>query len=122
MIPIFLKKKKLLDSATIISISYLFRTTGGVLGVSTCQGVFQAVLKTQLVEKVKGPNAAEIIDAVRKSVSVIWELPEDVREMVLEAYLIAIKYAFSLTIVFAVLALVSVSFVERLELTTKVRK
>ncbi|KAI8584312.1 hypothetical protein K450DRAFT_219276 [Umbelopsis ramanniana AG] len=110
------------DSATIISISYLFRTTGGVLGVSTCQGVFQAVLKTQLVEKVKVPNAAEIIDAVRKSVSVIWELPEDVREMVLEAYLIAIKYAFSLTIVFAVLALVSVSFVERLELTTKVRK
>lgn len=119
---LLLISKKLLDSATIISISYLFRTTGGVLGVSTCQGVFQAVLKTQLVEKVKGPNAAEIIDAVRKSVSVIWELPEDVREMVLEAYLIAIKYAFSLTIVFAVLALVSVSFVERLELTTKVRK
>jgi hypothetical protein len=119
MVPLFFE---MIDSATIISISYLFRTTGGVLGVSTCQGVFQAVLKTQLVEKVKGPNAAEIIDAVRKSVSVIWELPEDVREMVLEAYLIAIKYAFSLTIVFAVLALVSVSFVERLELTTKVRK
>jgi len=110
------------DSATIISVSYLFRTTGGVLGVSTCQGVFQAVLKTQLIQKVTGPDAAKIIDAVRKSVSVIRELPPDVREQVLDAYLVAIRSAFSLTVVFASLALISVIFIEKLELTTTVRK
>jgi hypothetical protein len=110
------------DSATIISVSYLFRTAGGVLGVSTCQGVFQAVLKSQLIEKVTGPDAADIIDAVRRSVSVIWELPPDVRELVLEAYLIALKSAFSLTIVFASLGLISVLFIEKLELTSNVRK
>ncbi|KAJ2956434.1 hypothetical protein NQZ79_g7698 [Umbelopsis isabellina] len=110
------------DSATIISVSYLFRTTGGVLGVSTCQGVFQAVLKSQLFQKITGPGSAEIIDSVRKSVSVIKDLPPDVRELVIEAYLYAIKCAFSLTIVFAIMALISVLFIERLELTSSVRK
>jgi hypothetical protein len=103
-------------------VSYLFRTTGGVLGVSTCQGVFQAVLKSQLLQKITGPGAAEIIDSVRKSVSVIKDLPPDVRELVIDAYLYAIKSAFSLTIAFAIMALISVLFIERLELTTSVRK
>jgi hypothetical protein len=79
-------------------------------------------LKSQLIEKVTGPDAADIIDAVRRSVSVIWELPPDVRELVLEAYLIALKSAFSLTIVFASLGLISVLFIEKLELTSNVRK
>lgn len=43
--------------ATITSMSYLFRSVGGVVGVSLTSAIFQAVVKNVLVKKITGPNA-----------------------------------------------------------------
>ena len=43
-----------------VSVTYLFRTTGQVLGVSLSGALLQAVLTDKLQEKIKGPDAAEV--------------------------------------------------------------
>lgn len=48
------------DIATISSISYLFRSTGGVIGVSLVSTVFQGKLKEYLEQTITGPDAKEV--------------------------------------------------------------
>jgi len=43
--------------ATITSMSYLFRSVGGVIGISLTSAIFQGVVKHILVEQITGPNA-----------------------------------------------------------------
>lgn len=43
--------------ATITSMSYLFRSVGGVVGISLSSAIFQAIVKSILVKKITGPNA-----------------------------------------------------------------
>ncbi|RUS15717.1 major facilitator superfamily domain-containing protein, partial [Jimgerdemannia flammicorona] len=45
------------DIAVAASMSYLFRATGGVMGVSICSAVFQALLKSELIANIHGPDA-----------------------------------------------------------------
>lgn len=46
--------------ATITSISYLFRSAGGVIGISATSAIFQGVVKKVLTERITGPDAAEV--------------------------------------------------------------
>ena len=46
-------------------VTYLFRPTGQVIGVSIGGAVLQSVLLRSLREKITGPGAEEIIEAVR---------------------------------------------------------
>ncbi|KJA30117.1 hypothetical protein HYPSUDRAFT_125912, partial [Hypholoma sublateritium FD-334 SS-4] len=48
------------DMSVAIGITYLFRTTGQVLGVSLSGAVLQAVLVKKLRERIQGPNAAQV--------------------------------------------------------------
>lgn len=48
------------DLAVATGITYLFRTTGQVLGVSLSGTVLQAVLLQKLRERITGPNAGEV--------------------------------------------------------------
>lgn len=48
------------DMATITSMSYLFRSAGGVIGISATSAIFQAVVKSILTEKITGPDAAKV--------------------------------------------------------------
>lgn len=48
------------DLAVATGITYLFRTTGQVLGVSLSGTVLQAVLLQKLRERIIGPNAGEV--------------------------------------------------------------
>lgn len=45
------------EMATITSMSYLFRSVGGVIGISLSSAIFQAIIKSILVQKITGPNA-----------------------------------------------------------------
>jgi hypothetical protein len=54
---VILVRKAYLKPSTV---TYLFRTTGQVLGVSLSGTIFQAVLVTRLRETMPGPNAAEV--------------------------------------------------------------
>lgn len=46
--------------ATITSVSYLFRSTGGVVGVSVTSAIFQGLVKKILTERIKGPDAEKV--------------------------------------------------------------
>lgn len=45
------------EMATITSMSYLFRSVGGVIGISASSAIFQAVVKRLLTERITGPDA-----------------------------------------------------------------
>ena len=47
--------------ATITSMSYLFRSAGGVIGISATTAIFQAIVKTSLTEKITGPDAEKVM-------------------------------------------------------------
>ncbi|TCD71312.1 hypothetical protein EIP91_011083 [Steccherinum ochraceum] len=59
------------DLAVATGITYLFRTTGQVLGVSLSGAILQSILTAKLRERIHGPDAIEIIDRIRYAVSVI---------------------------------------------------
>lgn len=48
------------DVAVATGITYLFRTTGQVLGVSLSGTILQAILTAKLKERITGPGAAEV--------------------------------------------------------------
>ena len=47
------------------AVSLLFRTAGQVLGVSLTGALLQSLLIKDLRERITGPGAAELIDAIR---------------------------------------------------------
>ncbi|KAI0269230.1 vacuolar amino acid permease [Gloeopeniophorella convolvens] len=55
------------DVAVATGITYLFRTTGQVLGVSLSGTLLQAVLLSKLQQRIHGPNAAELEPGLRRS-------------------------------------------------------
>lgn len=46
-----------IEMATITSMSYLFRSVGGVIGISLTSAIFQGVVKHILVQQITGPDA-----------------------------------------------------------------
>ena len=87
--------------------SYLFRTTGQVLGVALSGALIQDVLLRKLRATITGPDAAEIIRRVRHSTEAIRELDPVHRDAAIGAYAAAIRAAFIAQVVVAFLALLS---------------
>ncbi|OCH88298.1 MFS general substrate transporter [Obba rivulosa] len=56
------------DLAVATGITYLFRTTGQVIGVSLGGALLQAILTRKLRERITGPGAMEIIEHIRRVV------------------------------------------------------
>ncbi|KAI8097466.1 major facilitator superfamily domain-containing protein [Halteromyces radiatus] len=111
------------DMATITSMSYLYRSAGGVIGISTTSAIFQAIIKTILTEKITGPDAQLYIDIARKSMTDVRSLlPPDVLEIVLDSYQTALRYSFGACAGMAILSVLSTFFIQRFELQTKIRK
>ncbi|CAO3611768.1 unnamed protein product [Cunninghamella echinulata] len=102
------------DMATMTSVSYLFRSTGAVIGISLSQAIFQGIVKSELSKKITGPNAEEIIEIARKSMMEIRKLlPSEVLEPVLETYQHAIQYAFIFCAVIALLNVIATLFIQQ---------
>jgi len=59
-----------LDQAAATGMSYLFRSTGSVVGITTTQCVLQNLLKIWLTDRIHGPNA-EYVYCLPKSSSLI---------------------------------------------------
>ena len=47
----------MIDQATATGMSYLFRSTGSVVGITASQCILQNLLKKWLTERIQGPNA-----------------------------------------------------------------
>ena len=51
----------IIDQAAATGMSYLFRSTGSVVGITITQCVLQNLLKTWLTERIRGPNASYVV-------------------------------------------------------------
>lgn len=71
--------------------SYLFRTTGQVVGVSLSGALLQAVLKKQLRKRI---NDEDLISNIRNQSSIIVDLPNHLRQEAIESYVIALRSVF----------------------------
>ncbi|KIM91030.1 hypothetical protein PILCRDRAFT_160549 [Piloderma croceum F 1598] len=82
------------DMAVATGITYLFRTTGQVLGVSLSGAILQAVLIKTLQERIRGPGSAEVIDRIRHSTDVIHTLNPRLQQAAVDSYADALRVIF----------------------------
>lgn len=82
------------DMPVAIGITYLFRTTGQVLGVSLSGAILQAVLLQKLRERISGPDASEIIHSIRHTAQIIPTLDPHLRKAAVDSYADALRVVF----------------------------
>ena len=105
----------ILDQASATGMSYLFRSTGSVVGITVTQCVLQNLLKIWLTERIHGPNAEYIITKVRESATTIYDpniVPIEFREIIVETYVEALRVTFLIVIGFIVLNTISGAFLQ----------
>jgi ABC-type bacteriocin/lantibiotic exporter with double-glycine peptidase domain len=109
----FLSNAAVEDTAVVVACSYLFRSLGSSIGISTSSAVLQQVLRTQLTLRLgDGDKVGEIIDRVRENLDVIKELPPKVAEQVRESYQVATLGAVASISVYLILAFVVTFFIK----------
>ncbi|KAI5297783.1 hypothetical protein KEM55_004244 [Ascosphaera atra] len=106
------------DQAVVTACSYLFRTTGSVIGLATASTIVQQSLRYKL-QKALHDNAdiGSIVTGVRQSLEFINELSPATREIVRRAYGGAVALGFGGMVGIAVVALGSAVFVRERKLT-----
>ncbi|EKM59678.1 uncharacterized protein PHACADRAFT_87775 [Phanerochaete carnosa HHB-10118-sp] len=87
------------DLAVATGITYLFRTTGQVLGVSLSGALLQAVLTNKLRESITGPGAHKVRAlsskmSIRHSTNVISELSPEHQQAAVHSYAEALRVVF----------------------------
>ncbi|KAL7420640.1 hypothetical protein Q5752_004591 [Cryptotrichosporon argae] len=93
--------------AVATSLSYVFRTTGQVLGVSLSGALLQSVLQSELARRITGPDAAETIARIRQSSASIAGLPPATRAAAVVSYQRALQAVFTTGVAVAVLAVIA---------------
>ncbi|RCI04511.1 hypothetical protein CU098_010826 [Rhizopus stolonifer] len=108
------------EMATITSMSYLFRSVGGVIGVSLTSAIFQGVVKHILVQQIKGPDAELYIEIARKSMTEVRNLlPPDILDVVLDSYQVALRYTYASCAIMSCLTLFSSLLIQGGDLHTR---
>ncbi|KAJ2905605.1 multidrug resistance protein fnx1 (MFS multidrug transporter) [Zalerion maritima] len=98
------------DAAVVIACSYLFRSLGSSIGISTSTALLQQVLRTQLAARL-GDDAGGIEDEVRKSLDAIKNLDPETQKIVRRCYQLATMGAFVPTTIFLIAALAASFFI-----------
>lgn len=91
------------DMPVATGITYLFRTTGQVVGVSLSSTIFQAVLLQKLRERIQGPGSSEDIDAIRRNTEIIPTLDPLLQRAAVASYADALWVVFVFQIAIGVL-------------------
>lgn len=100
------------DQAIATACTYLFRSLGSVVGMSTSATVVQQALRTQLEGKLgNGSEADEIAEKVRQSLDYIKQLKPYTRNLVRSCYQKATHANFGMSIGIVCLSLVAASFI-----------
>jgi len=95
------------EMAVATGMSYLFRTSGQVIGVSLSGTLLQYLLVKHLNERITGPGAAEIIENIRHSTIIIPSLDPPIRRAAIESYALSLRTIFWAQAAIAVLAFLS---------------
>jgi hypothetical protein len=74
--------------------SYLFRSTGQVLGVSLSAALVQSTLTRDLPRRITGPGAEHAITIIRQSIDQIRHLAPVYRDAAVASYGIALQNVF----------------------------
>ena len=83
------------EQAVITSASYVFRSTGCAIGITIASAVFQNILKSRLCARFGDrDDAAEFIKQMRDNLDVVHNLPLDLRGVVLDIYMEALRGIF----------------------------
>ncbi|KAF8313422.1 MFS general substrate transporter [Clavulina sp. PMI_390] len=104
------------DMAVATGISYLFRTTGQVLGVSMSGALAQSILRTQLRERIHIPNADELIREIRHSTSIIRTLEPELQGAAVNSWAIALRAVFIFNASVAFLSMLACLPIQEFEL------
>lgn len=86
--------------------SYLFRSTGQVIGVSLSSAIVQSILTTDLPKRITGPGAAEIIARIREDTEIIKTLEPAQQAAAVAVYSKALRVVFGVNVGLAVLGLI----------------
>ncbi|KAL8774132.1 MAG: hypothetical protein Q9209_001240 [Squamulea sp. 1 TL-2023] len=113
----FTSAVKVSEQALVTSLSYVFRSTGSVMGVAIGSAVYQGVLESNLWSRIGNiENAADVIRGIKDSLDQIEILPEQLQKAVRGSYMVALRATFSTTVGFAMMAVVSGLLVRELKL------
>lgn len=93
--------------AVATSLSYMFRTSGQVLGVALSGALTQAVLSRELRARITGPGADELIQRIRQSSEEIRKLPPTLQLAATTSYGKALHAVFVCSVVLAVVGVLS---------------
>ncbi|KAI9638085.1 putative multidrug resistance protein fnx1 [Dioszegia hungarica] len=89
------------EVAVATSMSYLFRSTGQVLGVSLSSALIQSILTHDLPLHITGPASAEIIAKIRRDTESIRYLPPAEQGAARDVYAKALRWVFVVNVVLA---------------------
>lgn len=105
------------EQAVVTSLSYVFRSTGSVVGLAFASAVYQSVLETDLWKRIGHiKQAAKIIRGIKDSFDDVDGLPGSIQWPVRTSYMLALRATFITTVAFAAMALVSGLLVKELKL------
>ncbi|CAA7259524.1 unnamed protein product [Cyclocybe aegerita] len=82
------------DMAVATGITYLFRTTGQVLGVSLGGTILQAVLLRKLRSRIQGEGSTDLIYRIQHSTQIIPTLEPHLRKAAVDSYADALRVVF----------------------------
>ncbi len=113
----FTSAAEVAEQALVTSLSYVFRSTGSVMGVAIGSAVYQVVLERSLWTTIGSiHDAGDVIRSVKDSLEQISMLPAQLQADVRGSYMTALRAAFFTTVGFAVLAIISGLLVKELKL------
>ena len=105
------------EQAVVTSLSYVFRSTGSVVGLALASAVYQGALETDLWTKIGDlDNAADVIRSIKDSFDEIDRLPSHIQWAVRSSYIVALRATFQTTVAFAAIALVTGLLIRELKL------
>jgi len=104
------------DQAGVTALSFLFRSLGTAVGLAVLAGVFRWALAFELARRMEGIvdgdiDVGEVLRRVQSSLGYIDELPPAERAAARAAYGVACRWVFGVSVSFAVVGAVSMSFV-----------
>ncbi|KAK4049022.1 hypothetical protein OIV83_004383 [Microbotryomycetes sp. JL201] len=102
--------------ASATGVSYLFRATGSVLGISLSTSILQNSLKSQLHKRIVGKGSRKIIENIRLDVNYIKTLPHHLQIAAIDSYEHAMHVVFIATFVAALAAFVCLLMIPQLGL------
>ncbi|BEJ10924.1 hypothetical protein CspHIS471_0103460 [Cutaneotrichosporon sp. HIS471] len=108
--------------AVATSLSYMFRTTGQVLGVSLSGALTQAVLQRELERRITGPGAQKIITKIRESSDSIRGLPPVQQAAAIASYQKALHAVFICAIIASTIGVISSMGIREIDMNAALHK